>query len=135
VENLDERRQQRQTQSLLPASKLYISPFSDFPSRSRTFTSPSFSHICMSAFVHTICSNWVRPCCRMFSQRKEMAAICISGSVFPGIPLFRGIYVDTHTCSYANSKPNYKFGSWPHIKTSNSIWKAFCYSNFGHRSF
>lgn len=64
----------------LRASTPYIPIWPDLPSRSRTLSIPSFSHICMSAFVHTICSNWVRPCCRMFSQRKEMAAICISGS-------------------------------------------------------
>jgi len=64
----------------LRASTPYIPILSDLPSRSRTLSIPTFSHICMSAFVHTICSNWVRPCCRMFSQRKEMAAICISGS-------------------------------------------------------
>lgn len=122
----------------LRASTPYIRIWPDLPSRSRTLSIPSFSHICMSAFVHTICSNWVRPCCRMFSQRKEMAAICISGSASrnPLNPATHTHIPHTHwnTCSYANSKPNYKFASWPHIKTFNSIWKAFYYSNFGQRS-
>lgn len=129
----------------LRASTPYISPFCPiYPLALAHFPYPLF---------HTYA--WALLCTQFVQIGYGLAVECLASekkwppsafpALLPGIPSIRPhthtyhthtYHTHTHwnTCSYANSKPNYKFASWPHIKTFNSIWKAFYYSNFGQRS-